>query len=375
MWHGICSTTVPMVARSTSLVWGMLLAVCLIGPGRAAAADVEVFSRAGCPWCAHAERFLADLRRERPDLDVVVRDVEADADARARLTELAAGAGIARPGVPAFRIGGELIVGFRPGETDVRIRDLLAGSQGPPPRAIETPFGRLDVRDVGLPVFTVVLGLLDGFNPCAMWVLLFVLALLVNLDSRTKMLLIAGTFVVVSGLTYFVLMAAWLNAFLLVGYSRPVEIALGLVAAGVGVLDVKDFVAPERGPSLAIPAAAKPGIYARVRRIVQAESLGVALGGAIVLAVLVNLVELACTAGLPALYTRILSQHPMPAWRHYAHLALYNVAYMLDDGIVLATAVVTLRRYKLQERAGRWLKLLGGVVMLALAAALLAGTV
>jgi glutaredoxin len=353
----------------------MVLAVCLLGSGRAAATEVEVFTRPGCPWCAHAERFLDDLRRERPDLDLVVRDVEADAGARARLAELAAEAGIARPGVPAFRIGDELIVGFRPGETDARIRDLLAGHRAPPPGAVETPFGRIDVRDVGLPVFTIVLGLLDGFNPCAMWVLLFVLALLVNLHSRGKMLLIAGTFVVVSGLTYFVLMAAWLNAFLLVGHSRPVEIALGLVAAGVGVLDVKDFVAPERGPSLAIAAGAKPGIYARVRRVVQAESLGAALGGAIVLAVLVNLVELACTAGLPALYTRILSLHPMPAWRYYAHLALYNVAYMLDDGIVLAVAVVTLRRYKLQERAGRWLKLLGGVVMLALAAAMLTGAV
>jgi hypothetical protein len=168
-------------------------------------------------------------------------------------------------------------------------------------------------------------------------------------------------------------MAAWLNVFLLLGYSRGVEIVLGLVAAVVGILNVKDFFALGRGPSVTIPEAAKPGLYARVRRIVQAENLLAALGGAVVLAVLVNAVELACTAGLPAVYTRILTAQPLPTWRYYGYLALYNLAYILDDAVVLAIAVVTLGRYKLQERAGRWLKLLGGIVMLGLAAALLAG--
>jgi hypothetical protein len=169
-------------------------------------------------------------------------------------------------------------------------------------------------------------------------------------------------------------MAAWLNVFLLLGYSRAAEVALGLVAATIGIFGVKDFLALGRGPSLAIPEAAKPGIYARVRRIVQAENVAAALGGAVVLAVLVNLVELACTAGLPAVYTRILASHPLPAWRYYGYLALYNAAYILDDAIVLTMAVVTLGRHKLHARAGRWLKLLSGIVMLGLGAALLAGT-
>jgi glutaredoxin len=364
-----------VIRRRRTLATALVLAVSLLAPGGAAAAELEVFTRPGCPWCAEAERFLAELRREQPGLDVSVRDVERDPAARTRLADLAAAAGVRRLGVPAFWVGGELLVGFRPGETEARIRALLAHARPAPEReSIETPlFGRLDVRDLGLPLFTVALGLVDGFNPCAMWVLLFVLALLVNLHSRAKMLLIAGTFVAVSGIAYFALMAAWLNVFLLLGYSRGVEIVLGLVAAAVGALNVKDFFAFGLGPSLAVAEAAKPGLYGRVRRIVQAESLAAAVGGAVVLAVLVNLVELACTAGLPAVYTRILSLHPMPAWRYYAHLALYNVAYVADDAVVLAIAVVTLGRRKLQERAGRWLKLLSGVVMLALGAALLAG--
>jgi hypothetical protein len=147
---------------------------------------------------------------------------------------------------------------------------------------------------------------------------------------------------------------------------------LGAVAIAIGILNVKDFVAFRRGPSLGVPDVAKPGIYARVRRIVQAENVGAAVAGAATLAVLVNLVELACTAGLPAVYTRILSLRALPPWQYYAYLVLYNAAYMLDDGIVLGVAVVTLGRRKLQEGAGRWLKLVSGIVMLALGLALIA---
>jgi hypothetical protein len=231
--------------------------------------------------------------------------------------------------------------------------------------------GPLRVRDVGLPAFTIVLGLVDGFNPCAMWVLLFVLSLLVNLKSRAKMGLIGGTFVLVSGLVYFAFMAAWLNLFLLVGVSRPTQVLLGLVAGVIGALNIKDFVAGGRGLSLAIPASARPAIYARMRAVLLAEHSGAALGGVIVLAVLVNVVELLCTAGFPAVYTRILTLRELPVWQYYAYLALYNAAYVVDDGLVLALAVVTLSRRKLQERAGRWLKLASGGVMLGLGALLI----
>ncbi len=235
----------------------------------------------------------------------------------------------------------------------------------------EPLFGHVSVRDLGLPAFTVVLGLLDGFNPCAMWVLLFVLSLLVNLRDRVKMAMIGGTFVLVSGIVYFAFMAAWLNLFLLVGVARTTQVLLGLIAGVMGLLNVKDFIATGRGPSLAIPASARPAIYARVRAVVMAEHPGAALGGVIVLAVLVNVVALLCTAGFPAVYTRILTLRELPLWKYYGYLALYNVAYVLDDGLMLALAVVTLSRRKLQARAGRWLKLVSGGVMLGLGAVLI----
>ncbi|MHC4876235.1 MAG: glutaredoxin family protein [Planctomycetota bacterium] len=229
---------------------------------------------------------------------------------------------------------------------------------------IELPlFGELSARSLGLPLFTLAVGLVDGFNPCAMWVLLFLLSVLVNLRDRWKILAVAGTFVFISGAAYFAFMAAWLNVFLLVGLLRWVQVTLGLLAIGVGSIHIKDFFAFRQGLSLSIPESAKPGLYARVRRIVTAESLKGAVAGAAVLAVLVNVIELLCTAGLPALYTEILTMHQLPAWQNYGYLLLYNLAYMFDDGMMVGLVVITLGRRKMQEKHGRWLKLLSGSVI------------
>jgi cytochrome c biogenesis protein CcdA len=199
-----------------------------------------------------------------------------------------------------------------------------------------------------------------------MWVLLFLVSLLAGLRDRRRMLLVAGTFVAVSGLAYFLFMLAWLNVFLLLGVSRALEVALGGVAVVLGGLHLKDALAPGRGPSLAIPASAKPTLYRRMRAILRAERPLAALAGAVVLAVLANAVELGCTAGLPALYTRILTLHALPRWEYVAYLVLYNAAYIADDALVVAVAVVTLSRRRLQERWGRWLQLLSGATMLCL---------
>jgi hypothetical protein len=219
------------------------------------------------------------------------------------------------------------------------------------------------VTELGLPLFTIAIGLLDGFNPCSMWVLLFMLSLLASLANRTKMLLIGGTFVAVEGLAYFAFMAAWLNLFLLIGISRITELTLGSIGVLAGAVNIKDFWAFRRGVSLGIPESVKPGLYERIRRILQAENIVAALIGTVVLAVLVQAVELLCTAGLPALYTRILTLRQLDWLVYYGYLALYNIAYMLDDVIVLAIGVITISHYRLQEREGRWLKLISGVVM------------
>lgn len=338
--------------------------------------DIVLFSREGCPHCERAHAFLDELERQRPELVVSRFDVERDASARARFLELSAQHGITRPGVPSFLVCDQFTVGFdRPETTGEIIRTQLGGNTV----SIEQQFDELSgglfpsfsVEQLGLPLFTIVVGLIDGFNPCAMWVLTFLLSLLIGVGSRRKMVVIAGTFVLVSGLMYFAFMAAWLNALLLIGFSRPLQIVLGALAVLIGIVHIKDYFAFKRGFTLSIPESAKPTLFIRMRRIVTAENLLASLFGVALLAVLVNVVELLCTAGLPAVYTQILTLRELGTLEYLGYIALYNVAYIFDDGLMVALAVATLARWKVQERHGRWLKLASGVVVCSLGGVLL----
>jgi glutaredoxin len=358
---------------------------------------LEVFTREGCPHCDEAKRFLTDLRRELPDVQIVEHDIGQDLSALERLRALAEQHRVGPPGVPAFYVRGELMIGFAgPETTGARIKALIAQAhvshQEAPIPAVTCPPGdgvpcarqspsavaeteaveipllgyRVTVGQLGLPLFTFVLGLLDGLNPCSMWVLILMLSMLASLKDRLKMVLIAGAFVAVEGIAYFAFMAAWLNLFLLVGLSRASEILLGGIACIAGLINLKDFWAFGRGISLSIPTSAKPGLYAQLRRILQAENLAGAVIGAVVLAILVQFVELLCTSGFPALYTRILTLRQFDRWTYYSYLLLYDLAYMLDDVLVLTIGVITLSQRRLQEKEGRWLKLLSGIAMIGL---------
>lgn len=357
--------------------------------------------RAGCPHCAKAEAFLADLARQRPSLRILIRDVSHDPEAFERLARLTQAQGAGPVRVPTFALGDRVLVGFADaastGQEIVALLDrdapretsageaeacmaeesLSCGPDKPMPSVQAAPreefaidfLGRkLSPERIGLPLFTLAIGLLDGFNPCSMWVLLLMLSFLAPMGDRRRMMAVAGTFVAVEGLAYFAFMAAWLNFFLFVGLSRASELIVAALAMAAGAIHIKDFFAFGQGISLSIPDAAKPGIYARLRGIVQASDMRGAVVGAAILAVLVQIVEFLCTSGLPALYTRILTLRDPGPMGYYGYLLLYNLAYMLDDLAVLGAGAITLSRVRLQERQGRWLKLASGLAMAGLGA-------
>ncbi len=352
--------------------------------------QLEVFTRPGCSRCAAAKVWLPALEQRHPAVEVVTLDIAGDPGSRQYLGDLVRRHGTAAASVPVFHVCNRLVVGFdRPETSGRRVEAALEpwtrpcpepiGVDGDPEEAvaesetaIELPLlGTVDASVLGMPLFTLAIGLVDGFNPCAMWVLLLLLSILVNVPDRLRILAIAGTFVAVSGAAYFAFMAAWLHVFDWIGCLRPVQVALGLLAITIGSVHVKDFFAFKKGVSLSIPEAAKPGIYERMRRIVNAENLLGALIGAFTLAVLVNIVELLCTAGLPALYTNVLSQQGFSTPTRYGYLGLYIAAYMFDDALMVAGVVATLSRFKLQETGGRWLKLVSGGVILILGCVML----
>ena len=383
-----------LLTRLVALV--ALAAGLLMAPVVAVAAElaIEAFVREGCPHCAKAEEFLAQLQKERPALKVTVRDVQKEPAALERLKQLAREQHAGAVRVPAIYVGGQLIIGYSDeASTDKLIRSALAGQvakgtntgsaceaeeslscpQGgaaaaPEPEPFEISFlGRtLTLDDVGLPAFTLAMGTLDGFNPCSMWVLLLMISLLAPLNDRRRMFAIAGTFVLIQGIAYFLFMAAWLNLFLVIGLSRASQLIIAAIAIFAGVVNLKDFFAFNVGFSLSIPEKAKPGIYSRMRSILHAESLAAAIVGAIILAILVQIVEFLCTSGFPALFTRILTLRELDTAAYYSYLLLYIAAYMLDDIIILTIGVVMLSRHRLQEKEGRVLKLVSGLVMIGL---------
>jgi hypothetical protein len=158
-------------------------------------------------------------------------------------------------------------------------------------------------------------------------------------------------------------MAAWLNLFLATGGIAIVTLLAGVVALVIGAFNVKDYFCFHRGPSLSIPERVKPGLFQRVRNLVQAAGYPSLLSGTILLALAANSYELLCTAGLPMVYTRILTLQELPVWQYYAYLAAYNLVYITPLLIIVLIFATTLGTHRLSEREGQMLKLLSGMMM------------
>ncbi len=230
---------------------------------------------------------------------------------------------------------------------------------------------QVNVSKIGLPLFTIIIGGLDGFNPCAMWVLCFLLTLVIYAKSRARILLIGGIFVLASGFIYFLFMIAWLNIYKLVGYIKVLTKVIGFVAIVIGLINCKDFFFFKKGISLTIPESAQPKLFKQMRNIINTSALPGVILGTIVLAVTVNLFELLCTAGLPAIYTGILEMQAFSKFQEYAYLVLYNVIYVIPLVVIVSVFAWKMGGRKLTEKEGRILKLVSGVLMLTLGIILL----
>jgi len=359
----------------------------------AVAVDLYFFWSETCPHCERAHPFVEALAEARPWLELHALEVTGSPMAREWFGALAERAGAEIQGVPTFFACGEMLVGFDNargmGRRLERLVDrchaaVAADAAGAGPEAAEAPaapapapievplLGTVSPDALSLPVLTVVLGGLDAFNPCAFFVLLFLLSLMVHARSRARMLAVGGLFVLVSGLLYFAFMAAWLNLFLVVGGLWWITTVAGAVAVVLALINIKDFVWFGQGVTLSIPESRKPGLFARMRGLISAESLPAMLAGTAALAVAANTYELLCTAGFPLVYTRALTLQDLSTPAYYLYLAAYNVVYVLPLLVIVIAVTATLGARKLSETQGRVLKLLSGLMMLGLGMVLLA---
>jgi hypothetical protein len=369
-----------------------LAAVLAVPSAHAAPAEqngmvITLFWGEGCPHCEKEKAFLQDLREKHPGL--LVRDYEVwkNKGNGALYQQVLRAAGIKQAGVPATVVGTAVFMGFNE-QTQKGIEQAVArclregcpdgvaglgkegfatGSGREGTEAVNVPFlGSIDPGAVSLPVFTVIIGALDSFNPCAFFVLLFLLSLLIHARSRRRMFLIGGIFVLFSGLIYFLFMAAWLNVFMVVGQIAAITVAGGAVALVVGGINVKDFFLFKQGVSLVIPESAKPKLFERMRGLLKAPTMPALVAGTVVLAISANAYELLCTAGFPMVYTRVLTLHRLTTFQYYQYLVLYNIVYVVPLAIIVGIITVTLGARKLTEWQGRQLKLVSGLMMLSL---------
>jgi thiol-disulfide isomerase/thioredoxin len=335
----------------------------------------------GCPHCAKEEIFLDTLSKKYPQLEVRSYEVWNNRANALFFTRMAESAGIPSTGVPLTFINSDVFAGFDDRkaleiESSVQLciknknKCIDPSGKADRPAAqdkrqiISVPLlGNIDASEISLPVMTVILGGLDSFNPCAFFVLFFLLSLLIHAKSRKRMFLIGGTFVFFSGFIYFVFMAAWLNLFLITGQLRTVTVIAGAVALIVALINIKDFFFFSKGVSLSIPEKAKPKLFERMRNLMKSTSVLSMMAGTVVLALAANAYELLCTAGFPMVFTRVLTLQKLSTAGYYLYLLLYNCIYVLPLASIVVIFTVTLGARKLTEWQGRRLKLLSGLMM------------
>lgn len=234
-----------------------------------------------------------------------------------------------------------------------------------PDNIIYLPFiGPVNLSGLSLPFLTIMLGALDSFNPCAFFILIFLLNLLVYLQSKRRMLMVGSIFIFFSGLFYFLFMFVMFNTLLItVSFISVVSLAVGFVAVSIGLLNIKDFFSLKKGPSLSIPEEKRSITFKRIRKLVKSPSLLAMLGGTIFLAISVNFYELLCTLGFPLIYTTQLTEAQLPLITYYSYIFFYNVMYVIPLIIILILFTFTLGKTKLSEWQVQRLKLFSGIMI------------
>jgi thiol-disulfide isomerase/thioredoxin len=347
-------------------------------PGEDGVSEVHLyfFWSSTCPHCRKARPVIEAMAQNHPWLVLHSNNIVNDREHALRYQQMAASLGQEARSVPSLFVCGRMFVGWsNTGET---ARDLLRiatqcrdrGLAGMADSELSLP-GDINANDYSLPMFTLVIAGLDAFNPCAFFILLFLLSLLVNARSRRRMLLVGGTFVLVSGVIYFIFMAAWLNLFLLVGTISWINLVAGILAIVIGLFGIKDFWFTQQGPSLSISASDKLKLYDRIRNLISTDRMLLLLLGTVLLAIVANSYELLCTAGFPMVYTRVLTMHQLSNFEYYLYLLFYNVIYIIPLLLIVVAFVITLGKRKLTMNEGRLLKLLSGMMMFGLGVVLL----
>jgi len=338
---------------------------------------LQLFWGVGCPHCAAEKEFLSKIESDYPELAIEMYEINYNQTNLDLLLNISEGRGFEASSIPVTIVGDWHYIGYNSDEVDGAaienaIRREIAALKGENLTIDETERGlvvdvfgsRIDLREMGIPLSTVVIGLADGFNPCAFFVLTMLLSFMIYARSRTKMLVIGLTFVFISGFVYFMFMTAMFSAIRAINEIRLVALVGGLIALAIGLINLKDVFFMNKGISLTIPESKKPGLYKRMRELLKSESMVKLWVSTVILAFVANSYELLCTAGFPIVYGNLLNTQQLDMWTSVAYIALYNFFYVLPLLAIVLLFVKSMGGRKLTEDQGELLKSISGIMML-----------
>ena len=401
---------------------------------RVSAQDVDMtiflFWGEGCPHCEIAKPALQELADQNPRIGYEPFEVYNNLEDRALFYEFAAEFGFEARAVPTIFIGERYWEGFT---EDIKIdiesyvdnclangcrdkgREIISGLPTAPTETpaqpsptpewtpttpveaaatpviseptpeIETPqepergqtitlplIGTIDLSGQSLLVSTLIISFVDGFNPCSLWVLSILLSITLQSRSRKKVLIVGGVFLLTTAVLYGLFIAGVFSVLRVISFMGWIQVVVALIALGFALVNIKDYFWFQEGVSFTIGDDKKPGIYKRMRGILQhSDSTWQLIGATVVFAAGIALVELSCTAGFPVIWSNILASQNVETITFILLLLVYMLIYLLDELGIFLVAVFTLRSSKLEEKHGRVLKLIGGVLMLTLAIVML----
>lgn len=377
----------------------LFLTLFLIYPARnIAAAEAETvniyfFWGKGCPHCEQEKPFLEKMAAEYPAVKLHEYEVWNSKENRQLMIDFSEKLSANVSGVPFTVIGEHYTIGWASeAYTGAQIEDAIqcalnsacrdvgreigiiseesgeeesiAPTSPKIPESLTVPIiGEIQIKNFSLPALALVLGVLDGFNPCAMWILLFLISLLLGMQNRKRMWILGSTFIIASAGVYFVFMAAWLNLLLFIGMLFWVRAGIGLVALAGGGYNLKEYFTSKDAACKVTNTEKRQKIFAKLKNITQQKSFYLALGGIIILAFAANLVELICSAGLPVVFTQILSLSNLANWQYYLYILIYIFFFMLDDLFVFFVAMTTLHITGVTNKYSRFSHLIGGILM------------
>lgn len=332
--------------------------------------NIYFFHKTSCPHCKKEGKLLDSLEEKYENVNVYRFEVSGNSQNAKYLDEVKKLFDETSGGVPYTVIGTETFLGYNSyvGEKFEKTIQNYLGIKKETEQEKATfnlpILGKIDAKEVSIPFVAILLGVIDGFNPCAMWVLLFLINMFIDMKDKKKMFILGYAFLFTSALVYFLSMLG-ISVVLNVTAVKQIQILIALVALIAGVLNIRTYIKTRNDTGChVVDDKKRKKMVKRVIKITKQESLFLALIGVIALAASVNLVELACSLGFPAIFSEILALNNVTGALRILYLIIYVFFYMIDDLIVFTIAVSTFTIAAKSTKYTKYVNLIAGIIMI-----------